>query len=105
METLLQDMRYAVRMLFKSPAVTAVAVLSLALGISANTVIFSVINTVLLKSLPYTEVDGIVLVWGYTPNDGNNRSQVSATDVDDWRNQNTVFEDVTTYSSWAPILS
>lgn len=105
METLLQDLRYGVRMLLKSPAVTAVAILSLALGISANTVIFSVINTVLLKSLPYSDPDSIVLVWGDTRNEGNSRNQVSATDVDDWRNQNSVFEEVTTYSSWAPILS
>ncbi|HWN99498.1 MAG TPA: ABC transporter permease [Blastocatellia bacterium] len=105
METLLQDIRYGLRMLFKSPAVTGVAILSLALGISANTVIFSVINTVLLKSLPYTDADGIVLVWGDTPNEGTHRNQVSATDVDDWRNQNSVFEDVVTYSSWRPILS
>ncbi|HSO74988.1 MAG TPA: ABC transporter permease [Blastocatellia bacterium] len=105
METLFQDLRYGVRMLLKSPAVTAVAVFSLALGISANTVIFSVINTVLLKSLPYTDADGIVLVWGETPNEGTHRNQVSATDVGDWRNQNSVFEDVATYSSWRPILS
>jgi putative ABC transport system permease protein len=105
METLLQDLRYGARMLLKSPAVTAVAILSLALGISANTVIFSVINTVLLKSLPYTDADGIVLVWGDMPNEGTNRNQVSATDVHDWRNQNTVFEDVTAYMSWRPILS
>ncbi|MFY9609351.1 MAG: ABC transporter permease [Blastocatellia bacterium] len=105
METLLQDLRYGARMLLKSPAVTAVAILSLALGISANTVIFSVINTVLLKSLPYTDAAGIVLVWGDTPNEGTHRNQVSATDVDDWRNQNSVFEDVATYSSWRPILS
>lgn len=105
METLLQDLRYGVRMLLKSPAVTAAAVFSLALGISANTVIFSVINTVLLKSLPYTDADGIVLVWGDTRNEGDNRNQVSATDVADWRNQNSVFEEVATYSSWAPILS
>ena len=105
METLFQDLRYGVRMLLKSPAVTAVAVFSLALGISANTVIFSVINTVLLKSLPYTDADGIVLVWGETLNEGTHRNQVSATDVGDWRNQNSVFEDVATYSSWRPILS
>jgi putative ABC transport system permease protein len=105
METLVQDLRYGVRMLFKNPAVTAVAILSLALGISANTVIFSVINTVLLKSLPYTDADGIVLVWGDMPNEGTHRNQVSATDVHDWRNQNSVFEDVATYSGWRPILS
>jgi putative ABC transport system permease protein len=105
METLLQDLRYGIRLLAKSPGVTAVAVLSLALGISANTVIFSVINGVLLKSLPYADPDGIVLAWGDEPSEGNHRSQVSATDVDDLRNQSSVFEDIATYSSWQPILS
>jgi len=105
METLLQDIRYGLRMLLKSPAVTLIAVISLALGISANTVIFSVINTVLLKSLPYTDPDRIILVWGDTPSEKNHRNQVSATDVADWRQQNSVFEDVATYTTWRPIFS
>src|SRR6185295_20147386 len=49
--------------------------------------------------------EGIVLVWGEIPKEGSNRNQVSATDVSDWRNQNSVFDEVATYSSWAPILS
>jgi len=101
METLLQDIRYGVRMLRKSPMVTLVALFSLALGISANTVIFSVVNSILLKSLPFHDAERIVLLWGNTPSEGKDRSQVSATDVDDWRHQNTVFEDVTTYGNWS----
>src|SRR6185503_12304797 len=101
MEILIQDARYGIRMLRKSPAVTLVAVISLALGIGANTVIFSVVNTILLKSLPFNDPDRIALAWGYTPAEGKTRSQVSATDVDDWRHQNSVFEDVTTYSGWS----
>ena len=104
METLLQDTRYGVRMMRKSPMVTLVAVISLALGISANTVIFSVINTILLKSLPFHEPDRIALIWGNIPTEGKDRSQVSATDVDDWRHQNSVFEDVTTYGGWSATL-
>jgi putative ABC transport system permease protein len=104
METLWQDLRYGIRMLRKSPLVTLVAVASLALGIGANTVIFSVVNAILLKSLPYPEPDRIVLVWGSAPAEGKERSQVSATDVDDWRQQNSVFEEVTTYGGWRAAL-
>lgn len=101
MGTLLQDLRYGLRMLLKRPGFTLIAVISLALGVGANTVIFSVVNAILLKSLPYKDADRIVLVWGNTPSEGKDRNQVSATDVDDWRHQNSVFEDVTTYSNWS----
>jgi putative ABC transport system permease protein len=104
MEKLLQDLRYGVRMLRKSPMVTLVAVISLALGISANTVIFSVVNSILLRSLPFQDAERIVLVWGNIPSERKDRTQVSATDVDDWRHQNNVFEDVTTYSNWSATL-
>jgi putative ABC transport system permease protein len=104
METFLQDLRYGTRMLRKSPMVTLVAVVSLALGISANTVIFSVVNAILLKSLPFHDPEQIVLVWGNNPSAGYERSQVSATDVDDWRHQNSVFDDVATYGDWSATL-
>src|SRR5919206_521974 len=67
MKTLLQDVRYGVRMLLKSPGGTAAAVVSLALGIGANTAIFSVVNSILLKSLPYGEPER---VWGTQVGDG-----------------------------------
>ena len=105
MTTLFQDLRYGIRMLLKNRGFTAVAVISLALGIGANTAIFSVVNAILLKALPYKQPDRIVLVWGSVPSEGTVRSQVSATDVADWRSQNTVFEDVTTYQSYQPIMS
>ncbi|MFL6276651.1 MAG: ABC transporter permease, partial [Blastocatellia bacterium] len=104
MQTLLQDLRYGFRMLRKSPLVTLVAVVSLALGISANTVIFSVVNAILLKSLPFQDPEQIILVWGNNPSAGYERSQVSATDTDDWRQQNSVFEDIATYSNWSATL-
>ncbi len=75
-------------MLAKTPGFTTVAVFSLALGIGANTAIFSVINALLLKSLPYHDSERIVLAWGDTHAQGNHRNQVSATDVADWRAQN-----------------
>ncbi|MBV8858091.1 MAG: ABC transporter permease [Acidobacteria bacterium] len=101
MRTLLQDVRYGFRMLLKSPGVTAAAVVSLALGIGANTAIFSVVNSILLKSLPYAEPDRLVLLWGDARAQGNRRDQVSATDVDDWQRQNSVFEEVSTFGDWS----
>src|SRR6267378_3726234 len=102
MNTFFRDLRYSVRMLLKSPAFTAVAVLSIALGIGANTAVFSVINTVLLKSLPFKDPDTLMLVWGDTGTERNRlgRNQVSATDVADLRSQNSVSEDVATYTGW-----
>lgn len=107
METFFRDLRYSVRMLVKSPAFTAVAVISIALGIGANTTVFSVINAVLLKSLPYKDPNSLVLVWGDSRTEESLRkhNQVSATDVADIRAQATVFEDVTTYTGWYPIMT
>jgi putative ABC transport system permease protein len=94
-------------MLIKSRAFTAVALLSIALGIGANTTVFSVINAVLLKSLPYKDPNTLVLLWGDSRTEGDRRkhNQVSATDVADFRSQASVFEDVTTYSGWNAIMS
>jgi putative ABC transport system permease protein len=106
MQTFLRDLRYSIRMLLKSPGFTSVAVLSIALGVGANTAVFSVINAVLLKSLPYQEPQNLMLVWGTGAGDVLQlRSQVSATDVADFRKQNTSFEDVATYSGWFPIMT
>jgi putative ABC transport system permease protein len=105
MDNFLQDLRYCLRMLARSPGYTAVAILSLALGIGANTAIFSVVNAVILKSLPYAEPDRIVLVWGHDRSEGETRNQVSATDVHDFRTQNSVFEDITTYGDWSATLT
>ena len=105
MDTLLQDIRYGARMLFKSPGFTAVAILSLALGIGANTAVFSVINSVLLKALPYQDPQSIVLVWGEDKAGGTSRGQVSATDVADWRARNHVFEEIATYDEFRPIFA
>jgi putative ABC transport system permease protein len=105
MDTLLQDIRFGVRMLLKSPGFTAIAIISLALGIGANTAVFSVINAVLLKALPYHEPQSIVLVWGEDKAGGSARGQVSATDVADYRARNHVFEEITTYADFRPIFS
>ena len=107
MQTFFRDLRYSARMLIKSPGFTAVAVLSIALGVGANTAVFSVINTVLLKSLPYKDPQSLMLLWGTSESDGalRNRSQVSATDTADFRKHSTSFEEVATYSGWFPIMT
>jgi putative ABC transport system permease protein len=107
MDTFLLDLRYSVRLLLKSPAFTAVALLSIALGIGANTTVFSVINAVLLKSLPYKDPSTLVLLWGDSRGEPSlrNHSQVSATDAADFRKQASVFEDVATYSGWSAVMS
>ena len=107
MDTFFRDLRYSVRMLIKSPAFTVVAVLSIALGIGANTTVFSVINAVLLRALPYKDPQSLVLVWGDTRTESSlrGRNQVSATDVADFRSQATVFEDIATFTGWNPIMS
>src|SRR3978361_2256827 len=102
---MLTDLRYAFRQLRKSPGFTFVAVLTLALGIGANTAIFSVINAVLLKALPYHEPDRIGLVWGDSPKENAHRSQVSSTDVADWRARNHVVSAISTYTDFRPILA
>ncbi len=105
METFLQDIRYGVRMLLRSPGFTAVAVISLALGIGANTAVFSVVNAALLKTLPYRDPQSIVLVWGEDKAAGSSRGQVSATDVADYRARNHVFQEISIYTDFRPVLT
>ena len=87
-----QDLRYGLRVLIKNPGFTAIAVLTLALGIGANTAIFSVVNAVLLRPLPYKDSDRLVMVWEVDQKKGVNHVQVSAPNYVDWRDQNEVFE-------------
>ena len=86
---------------------TAVAVISLGLGIGANTAVFSVINAVLLKSLPFKDPESLVLVWGDAQDQDRlrGRNQLSATDVADFRSQTTTLEEISPYMGWNPIMS
>ncbi|HEX8489936.1 MAG TPA: ABC transporter permease, partial [Chthoniobacterales bacterium] len=86
-----QDLRSGLRMLMRSPGFTIVAVLALALGIGANTAIFSVVNTVLLRPLPYKDPDALVTVWEDATHMGFPFNTPSPANFIDWREQNTVF--------------
>ncbi len=95
METLLQDVRYGWRMLVKKPTFTVVAVLTLALGVGANTAIFSIVNAVLLRSLPYRDPDRLVRVFFNEPGVGLRDVRFSKPELDDLQTRSGVFEDVT----------
>src|SRR5262245_14891945 len=84
-----QDVRYGIRGLLKAPGFAAVAILTLALGIGANSAIFSFVDGVLLKPLPYPEPERILLLWEKPPGGGNN--VVSAMNYLDWRSQSSSF--------------
>jgi predicted permease len=91
METLIKDIRYGLRGLLKRPGFTVVALITLALGIGANTAIFSLINAVLIRPLPFHEPDRLVWSWGNIRN-GGNRASVSPLDYLDYRHENRTFE-------------
>jgi putative ABC transport system permease protein len=86
-----RDFRHALRMLQRSPGFTTVAVLTLALGIGANTAIFSVIDSVLLRPLPYHEPDQLVMVWENNSQHPNPHNTVSPPNFVDWQSRNTIF--------------
>jgi putative ABC transport system permease protein len=99
LETFAQDLRFALRMLLKSPGFTFVAVMILALGIGANTAMFSVVQAVLLKPMAYSEPDRIVTLatfWKATAH----QSQVSGPDYHDWHDQSDAFESMASYNHW-----
>jgi putative ABC transport system permease protein len=92
MSILLQDVLYGFRVLMKKPAFTAVAALSLALGIGVNTAIFTLINTILLGSLPYPEPNRVVAVWTVPPQHPDQVDSVSVPDFMVWKDRNSSFE-------------
>lgn len=96
MHNIWQDLRYGARMLLRNPAVSAVAVVTLALGIGANTATFSIVNAVLLRPLPYENPDRLASLWTNVPEHG--RRPITPGNFVDWKNQNTVFEDVAAFS-------
>jgi putative ABC transport system permease protein len=101
MESLWQDLRFGARMLGKRPAFTLIAVLTLALGIGASTAIFSVVNGVLLRPLPFAEPERIVTLWEHNPKDGLERDDVSPANFLDWRERNRSFADLASVNPYS----
>ena len=98
MKILLDDLRFGSRMLRKSPSFTAVAILTLALGIGANTAIFSAVNSVLLRPLPYKTADRLAMLWNDNRRLGLHEDLTSYANFADWRGQSRLFEDMAPFS-------
>lgn len=105
MNSLLQDIRYALRTLAKQPAFALVAVGTLALGIGANTAIFSVVNTVLLRPLPYPDPDRLVAVWEAVPKSASFKNVSAPGNVVDLQNETQSFESLAAYARVEAILT
>jgi predicted permease len=93
-----QDLRYGLRMLLKNPGFTAIAVLALALGIGANSAIFSVVNTLLLRPLPYKNPSQLVVIWENATHLGFPKNTPSPANFLDWQKQNTLFEGMAAFA-------
>ncbi|HVG29692.1 MAG TPA: ABC transporter permease [Pyrinomonadaceae bacterium] len=103
MRTLWQDLRYGARTLAKNKGFTLVSVLVLAVGIGANSAIFSVVNAVLLRPLPYPEPERLVVLWG-DKETNESHAVVSYPDLEDWRAQTRTLEDVSAFNQSAVLL-
>src|SRR5919197_2654183 len=97
LDTLLQDVRFGARVLAKHKGFTAVAVITLALGIGANTAIFSVVNAVLLRPLPYRDAERLVMLWEVNPR-GTHQNVTSRANFRAWREQSKSFEGMAAFS-------
>ena len=104
MNSLLQDLRYGLRMLAKNPGSTLVAVLALALGIGANSAIFSVVNAVLLRPLRYKDPSHLVVIWETKLSKGIFQEFVSPPDYRDWIEQQRVFDQVAALRAQPAVL-
>src|ERR1044071_1224676 len=96
---MIQDLRYAVRVLFKSKALTAVALLTLALGIGVNSAIFSVVNAIVLRPLPYPRSQDLMVVWGNLHKKGLEEIEISALEFRDFQQQCQAFDQIAAYTS------
>ena len=99
MQTLLRDLQYATRMFLKNPAFTVITVITLALGIGANTAIFSVVNTLLMRPLPYSNPDQLVMVWENLRKDNNPHNAVAPANFVDWKEQNKSFQQMAAFTA------
>jgi predicted permease len=100
MGTMWQDLKYGWRMLRRSPGFAAVAILTLGIGIGANAAIFSVINTLLLRPLPFPDAQRIVFIWETDPNRNITRGIASPAEFLDWTDQNRSFEALSAWRTW-----
>jgi putative ABC transport system permease protein len=105
LDHLLQDVRVGTRMLRRNPLFTAVAVLTLGLGIGANAAIFSVVNAVLLRPLPYPDPERLVLIWATDTKRGATEDVASYPDVEDWKAQSTSFDGMAAFTSRSAMLA
>ncbi|MBS1791405.1 MAG: ABC transporter permease [Acidobacteria bacterium] len=103
MQSFWQDLRFGARMLLKSPGFTLIVVVTLALGIGANTAIFSVINAVLLQAMPYRDADRLVTVWERSQR--REQNVINLGNFFDWKAQNSVFEDMATFADFRTNLT
>src|SRR5436305_12872077 len=94
METLLRDLRFALRMLRRNPGFTAAAVLCLALSLGANTAVFSMLNAVLLRGLPYQEPERIMMIWNQFLGDNQPELELSGAELLDLREQTRPFTEI-----------
>lgn len=105
MGSLSSDVRYALRSLFRRPTFTIIAVFTLAIGIGANTAIFSAIHALLLKPLPFPELDRVVAIWDKQPTLGYTHNEVTMANYLDWKAQNQSFEQLCLYRWWSANLT
>ena len=104
-ETTAQDLRYAVRTLRKSPGFTMTAVAVLALAIGANTAMFSVLNAVLLRPLPYRSPEQLAMLWTEDPTQNLREGRSALWDVEQWRSQSQSFADMATFDAVSTTLT
>ena len=105
MDTILKDLRYGIRGLLKRPGFAAIAVVTLALGIGGNSAIFSVVNAVLLRPLPFPESEQIAILEGINPTLSITESNMSVPDFADWQSQNQVFQQLAGFVSGGALLA
>jgi len=105
MDTLLKDIRYGIRGLLKRPSISIIAILTLAIGIGANSAIFSLINALLLKPLPFPELERVVAIWDTMKSRGVVHNEVTMANYLDWRAQTQSFEHLALYRWWSTNLS